>query len=540
MFFKMFFCCSNSKLKEKKTITFEKLNSNEDIRCQDSDIAQNINGESSKNNASKDYKENPINYNINNIHHYVNNINNISLINNSSYYQRERSNKITNNRLPYINTIISNKNSFKSLLIKSCYDNKNNNNTNNNISINNINNITNINNKITSCNNISDLIINNNKNNNIIINNTNNSTNNINNTINNNNGNFQKAQSILSFSNLQVVKNTNTYNNDDTEILSPYELQLIGDIFFQKEIKIDRLGIKSSKIGDKRVRKEHLIKFGILMNIGKSQKDSDFIASDFKCKVDKESDNLRLDMNSITSSFLKLKDHNLDMILNLDHEKVLKLIDQNEQIINIDNKDEEDFSSPKIRKDYKAITLFTIRYIASMELFEFCSSHNSIPVELLLDFEYQLRNGYIYNILLGEISVILKVFKNKNDEDIIRIRIQDKNDDKNVMDNSNNNLNLSKKQEDVYNFNSSNVMYKYISIGRKNCTINIDNDTVSDTHLKIRYSDNSDTFSIIDGGSKYGSYLLLNEPFNYLFIKDILSFRLLGSKFNIRFIHNSE
>ena len=94
-------------------------------------------------------------------------------------------------------------------------------------------------------------------------------------------------------------------------------------------------------------------------------------------------------MNSITSSFLKLKDHNLDMILNVDHEKVLKIVDQNEQIISIDNKDEEDFSSPKIKKENKTITLFTIRYIASMELFEFCSSHNSMPVELLLNNEYQ-------------------------------------------------------------------------------------------------------------------------------------------------------
>ena len=193
-----------------------------------------------------------------------------------------------------------------------------------------------------------------------------------------------------------------------------------------------------------------------------------------------------------------------------------------------------------LRKESKTITLFTIRYIASMELFEFCSTHNNIPVELSLDHEYQLRNGYIYNILLGEVCVILRVFKNKNDEDILRIRIQDKIDEKNIIDNSNNNLNLSKKQEDTYNFNSSNDIYKYISIGRKNCTINIDNETVSDTHLKIRYSDNSDNFYVIDGESKTGSYLLLNEPFNYLYIKDILSFRLLESKFKIQFIHNSE
>ncbi len=509
----MFFCCSNAKLKDTKTITFDKSNSNDDNKYQDSIPAQPENKKNSQKNVVQDLKENSINYNINNIHHYVNNINNISLYNNSNYYQRERSNQIANIKMPYINTIISNKASFKSLLIKKNHM------------------FNNMANKIKINNNISNFQI---INNNII--NTNNNTNNTN--------NIQKTQSILSFSNLKVVRNTNTYNNDDTEILSPYELLLLGEIFFNKEIKIDRLGIKTSKVVEKKgLRKEHLIKFGIIINNNcKSHKDSDYIQSDYKNGVnkDKELDNFKLDINSIASSYLKLKEHNLDMILNIDHEKVLKIIDQNEPMLTSDNKDEEDFSSPKIKKESKTITLFTIRYIASMELFEFCSTHNCIPVELSLDHEYQLRNGYIYNILLGEVCVTLKVFKNKNDEDILRIRIQDKTDEKNIIDNSNNNLNLSKKQEDTYNFNSSNDIYKYISIGRKNCTINIDNETVSDTHLKIRYSDNSDNFSVIDGGSKTGSYLLLNEPFNYLYIKDILSFKLLESKFKIKFIHNSE
>ena len=216
------------------------------------------------------------------------------------------------------------------------------------------------------------------------------------------------------------------------------------------------------------------------------------------------------------------------MVLNVEQETVIKLLDQYEQIIASENKDEDDFSSPKIRRENKTITLFTIRYISSMELFEFCSTHNSIPIELLLDHEYQLRNGYDYNVNIGEVCVILKVFKNKNDEDILRIKIKDNKGDKNG------------KQEECYNFNSSNEINKYISIGRINCTINVNNDTVSDTHLKIRYSDNTDTFSIIDGGSKNGSYLLLNEPFNFLYIKNILSFRLFESKFSIKFIHNCE
>ena len=502
MLFKLFFCCSNSTLKENEVITFDKINNNEPNNIKEDIPSPIINMDYSKKNDSKENlknseikndnnnNDNSINYNINNINHFANNIN---IINNNGYYSRERSNKLQKNQNPFFNTI-TNKSSFKSLLIKKY------NNTNNHYNIN----MTNFKYK---------------------------SNNNVNNFQNNNTNMFQKAISNLSFSNLVVKQNTRPNLNDDTEILSPYELLLSGDIFFNREIRIDRLGIIPTKIGEKTKRKEHLIKFGIVIN--KSQKESDYNTSDIKCKskIEKESDKysqrLKVDINSISSSFqIKGKEHNLDMILNVDQDKVVKLLDQYEQVIAIEKKEEEDFSSPKIRKENKSITLFTIRYISSMELFEFCSTHNSIPIELLLDHEYQLRNGYDYNVKLGDVCVILKVFKNKNDEDILKIKIKDPNADN--------------KQDELYNFNSSNDINKYISIGRNNCTININNENVSDTHLKIRYSDNTDTFSIIDGGSKNGSYLLLNEPFNFLYIKNLLSFRLFESKFNIRFLHNNE
>lgn len=518
MFFNFLFCCSKpppSGLKEKKTITFEKLIvDNNSIENDINEInPPNVNMNINHDDNSKDHlnmnesnneisnQNSSINYNINNINHLINNVNNINVFNNSNYYSRERSNKIQNNKMSYLNAI-SNKSSFKSLLIKN-YNSQNN--------------INNVNANKFKINNIA------------------------NNNLQNNNNNFQKANTNLSFSNLIVAKNTKTNVNDDTEILSPYELLLSGDIFNNKEIRIDRLGIKSNKVGDKRKRKEHLIKFGIIID---KHKDSDYNTSDIKCKIEKELEKInqnRLDGNSVSSSFqVKSKDHNLDMLLNIEQEKVIKLLDKYEHIIADENKEEEDFSSPKIRRENKSITLFTIRYIASMELFEFCSTHNSIPIELLLDHEYQLRNGYDYNIKLGEICAILKIIKNINDEDILKIKIKYNNNDEKESGKKNNNNKINIKKEEIYTFNSSNDINKYISIGRNNCTININNDSVSNTHLKIRYSDNTDTFSIIDGGSKNGSYLLLNEPFNFLYIKNLLSFRLFESKFNIRFLHNNE
>ena len=542
MLFDFLFCCSKSTLKETKTVNFEnkiikeeKTNQNDIITPymnMDNNLESNSKDNIVNNESNNDINNpnNSIKYNINNISHLVNNVNNINLINNSNFYARGSSNQLGNNKMPFINAI-SSKSSFKSLLIKNYNSQNNLNNFNmnfqNKFKINgNINNVGNFQNNLNNNN------INNNLNNNL----NNNINNNINNNLNNNlnSSDFQKANSILSFSNLVVAKTKTNNNNDDTEILSPYELLLSGDIFFNKEIKIDRLGIKSNKIGDKRMRKEHLIKFGILIN---SKQNSDYNTSDIKCKIEKESEKYsqnKVEMNSLSSFQIKGKDHNLDMLLNIEPEKVKKLLDKYEQIIAIEHKEEEDLSSPKVRKENKAIALFTIRYIASMELFEFCSTHNTIPIELLLDHEYQLRNGYDYNVKLGEVVVILKVLKNINDEDILKIKIK-YNDDEN---NANEKNNKNRKQE--YNFNSSNDVNKYISIGRRNCTININDDSVSNTHLKIRYSNNTDTFSVIDGGSQNGSYLLLNEPFNFIYIKNTLSFRFFESKFVIKFLHNSE
>ena len=514
MFLNYLFCCSNSTIYENKAITFEKLNINEDNNYQNSIISPCINIERNQDNYFKveldkidesidenndnfnnndNSNNNSINYNLNNSYYISNNIKNRLDIKNKFYFNGESSNKLQKNNVKSINS----KGSFKSLLVKNYKNNHNNNQLNNRFK----------------------------------------SNNNVNNFQSNNN--LQKTQSKLSFSNLVVTKTKNTNNYDDTEILSPYELILSGEIFYNKEIKIDRLGIKSNRMGDKTKRKEHIIKFGVLLN--NKNKDSDYNTSKYKSKIEKEYDknnqNLIADLNSLSSSFLKKsKEHNLDMILNIDNDKVIKMLDQYEQIVISENKEDEDLYSPKIRMVNKGITLFTIKYISSMELFEFCSTHKSIPVQLLLDYEYQLRNGYDYNILLGEVCIILKVLKNINDEDILRIIIKNKIDEKN----NNNDLNNNKKQEEIYNFNSSNNINQYISIGRKNCAININNDTLNDIHLKIRYSNNTDTFSIIDNNTKNGSYLLLNEPFNFLYIKNILSFRLFESKFKIKFIHSIE
>ena len=62
-----------------------------------------------------------------------------------------------------------------------------------------------------------------------------------------NDENNKSIISIITFSNMKVVNNSkqNTFQNFDTEVLSTQELLLTGDIFWNKDLNIDRMGIKS-------------------------------------------------------------------------------------------------------------------------------------------------------------------------------------------------------------------------------------------------------------------------------------------------------
>ena len=82
MFLKFFFCCSDSNLKENKVITFEKLNSNEEISNHNEIVAPSLNMNCSRHNSeilniSQDRKNNN---EINNDNKKHNNSINIILI----------------------------------------------------------------------------------------------------------------------------------------------------------------------------------------------------------------------------------------------------------------------------------------------------------------------------------------------------------------------------------------------------------------------------------------------------------------------------
>lgn len=75
--------------------------------------------------------------------------------------------------------------------------------------------------------------------------------------------------SNITFSNIKVKDSKTNTINFDTEVLSTQELKLIGEIFWNKDIYIDRLGLKSGK----RKKKNGVVIFGL----GKNEEKIDFV-----------------------------------------------------------------------------------------------------------------------------------------------------------------------------------------------------------------------------------------------------------------------
>ena len=86
---------------------------------------------------------------------------------------------------------------------------------------------------------------------------------------------LQQNKSFISFSNITIKYNNNngdsSLNLSDTEILSSCELTLMGELFFNKEVKIDRSCIKNNGILKNRSKKSYEIKFGIMSNGGEAK-----------------------------------------------------------------------------------------------------------------------------------------------------------------------------------------------------------------------------------------------------------------------------
>ena len=348
-------------------------------------------------------------------------------------------------------------------------------------------------------------------------------------------------KSFISFSNLTIKYNNNpqgsSINFSDTEIISSCEITLIGDLFFNKEIKLDRSGIKNiNMVNTNRIlqkgknKKVCEIKFGVSMNNSKLSS-----SSLIKNNEEKNNKNNNQNINKI-NKFTSMKNNQkkkiqsisslssvnnsiinknyIDIILNLPYNKVFKKLNQNPNN-NINNNEN--------------IILFILKYDTNLDMFQLTSTVDDIPVELLLNYNYPLRFQQNYNILVGGMRIDIKVIKNDKNESILNIIVLN---DEDKGENKNGNA----KSDIIYRFNPF-IDRMPITIGRINCDICLNNISVSKLHAQIDYIYDYDEFFLTDCKSTNGTYFLLKSPLNSIYIKRELHFKLFESKFKIHYVN---
>ena len=175
--------------------------------------------------------------------------------------------------------------------------------------------------------------------------------NNINNNYNLNS--VDKNSSIITFSNIKVKEGKSNINQFfDTEVLSTQELKLIGEIFWNKDLYIDKIGLK---IGN-RIKKNGNTIFGL-----GEQED--------------------LNGNII-----------IDFILNLPGGKIESMVPLS-----------------------KNNPLFSIDYDKNEEFFEMILINKQLKIFYNIENEFYLKNDSILEFMIGKIPIIIKGPKNEND-----------------------------------------------------------------------------------------------------------------------------
>ena len=133
--------------------------------------------------------------------------------------------------------------------------------------------------------------------------------------------------SIITFSNEKVKKNEESNRILDTLIIGTHELELEGEIFFNKKIIIDRIGLKS--LGRK--NQNGVTIFGISNNENNENSGIDFNLNIPKNKIKNKNNNNNNNNNNIplfSIEYDKIEEHYILNLLNLDL-KMLLYIDYN-------------------------------------------------------------------------------------------------------------------------------------------------------------------------------------------------------------------
>jgi hypothetical protein len=352
-----------------------------------------------------------------------------------------------------------------------------------------------------------------------------------------------KYKSFISFSNLTIKYNNNnniggsSINFSDTEIMSSCEITLTGDIFFNKEIKLDRTGIKNPLITNtnryKNKKKACEIKFGVSCNNVSNISSSSILGKNVDEKTTKKNSSKNINISSKNNKKISIKGNQKRKMQSISSLTSLNNSNNNKNVIDV----ALNLSFSKIQKkiteasivnnNTENYVLFILKYDTSLDLFQLSSAQDTIPLELLLNYNYPLRFQQNYHILIGAIIMKIKVIKNDKNESILDVAISSEEE---------NMENKEEKNEIIYRFNPF-ADKMPITIGRVNCDININNISVSKLHAQIDYIYDYDEYFITDCKSTNGTYLLLKHSLNSLYIKREHNLKFFESKFKIHYVN---
>lgn len=251
--------------------------------------------------------------------------------------------------------------------------------------------------------------------------------------------------SVITFSNINVKESYKTLPEFDTEVMNTSELKLTGDLFWNKEIRVDRLGIKINK----RKKRDGISFFGT-------------------------SEELDSHGNPIN-----------DFIVNL----------HTGQSNNNEDK-----------------SIFSLEYDQSVEHFVLKVLNKEINVLHMINYDLFLPERTHKKFLIGKIQVEIEVSEtDSKDETKIIIKVKKNN------------------EWDSYEYTTNEAP---ITIGRSHSNININNSSISKSHVTIDYSNEQKMFYMRDMESTNGTFLVLEDR-DCLQIVSEMKFKIFETKFTI-------
>ena len=174
----------------------------------------------------------------------------------------------------------------------------------------------------------------------------------------------------------------------------------------------------------------------------------------------------------------------------------------------------KDAGGKEIKKrvaEEKSTRVFKIIYDKENDEYKFIYLDQSLLLYFLIENKFILEKNKKYYFILNEILLSVSIRKDKSEKDKINIKIE------------------NDKKAEKYFFYQENTPIK---IGRVNCNININLQSLSKLHCIIGYSNEYDYFYFQDNCSTNGSILLIKED-DIIPIKGVMNFILENTSFKI-------